>query len=100
MEEWIKKIEGLLPQVQEYIHSLEIENRAYAEKIKDLNYKLQQTEQEREVYKRKYEAIKITQALLGSDEKRTEIKLKINSLIREIDQCILQLSESHHTKTV
>ena len=100
MEEWIKKIEELLPQVQEYIHSLEIENRAYAEKIKDLNYKLQQTEQEREVYKRKYEAIKITQALLGSDEKRTEIKLKINSLIREIDQCIIQLSESHHTKTV
>jgi len=46
-----------------------------------------------QAYEQKYEALKVTQALLGSDEKRTEAKLKINSLIREIEQCIVQLSQ-------
>jgi len=31
--------------------------------------------------------------MLGSTEFKTETKLKLNSLIREIDQCIVQLSE-------
>jgi hypothetical protein len=32
-------------------------------------------------------------SLLGSDENKRETKLKINSLIREIDYCIAQLSD-------
>lgn len=36
--------------------------------------------------------IKNTNALLGSDEFKKETKLKINALVKEIDQCIAQLS--------
>jgi chromosome segregation ATPase len=43
--------------------------------------------------KSKYETLKITNGLLGSDENKRETKLKINSLIREIDYCIAQLSD-------
>jgi uncharacterized coiled-coil DUF342 family protein len=39
------------------------------------------------------ESLKTVNALLGSDENKRETKLKINSLIREIDYCIAQLSE-------
>ena len=39
------------------------------------------------------EALKISNSLLGSDENKRETKLKINSLIREIDNCISQFSE-------
>ncbi|MDK2770778.1 MAG: hypothetical protein KYX68_00920 [Flavobacterium sp.] len=37
--------------------------------------------------------LKMVNSLLGSDENKRETKLKINSLIREIDHCIAQLSD-------
>ena len=77
MEEWIEKIERLLPLVQEYVLSLE-------EKNKELMLQVEQQQ--------KYQALKVAQALLGSDETKTEAKLKISRLIREIEQCIVQLS--------
>ena len=42
---------------------------------------------------KKYDALKITNSLLGSDENKRDTKLKINSLVREIDYCIAQLSD-------
>lgn len=39
------------------------------------------------------ETLKIANALLGSKDYKRETKLKINRLIREIDSCILKLSE-------
>jgi hypothetical protein len=41
----------------------------------------------------KYEALKIANTILGSDENKRETKLKINALIRDIDHCIAQLSD-------
>ena len=41
----------------------------------------------------KIQTLKAANALLGSNEYKKETKLKINGLIREIDQCIVQLSE-------
>lgn len=43
--------------------------------------------------KKQNETLKIANSLLGSDENKRETKLKINSLIREIDYCIAQLSD-------
>ena len=43
--------------------------------------------------KKQYATLKMTNSLLGSDENKRETKLKINSLIREIDYCIAQLSD-------
>ncbi len=40
-----------------------------------------------------YETLKVANSLLGSDENKRETKLKINSLIREIDYCIAQLAD-------
>ena len=39
------------------------------------------------------QTLKAANAMLGSNDFKKETKLKINSLIREIDQCIVQLSE-------
>ncbi|CAM3964852.1 hypothetical protein FLAN108750_01930 [Flavobacterium antarcticum] len=46
-----------------------------------------------EVLQKQYEAVKLANSLLGSDENKRETKLKINALIREIDYCIKQLSD-------
>ncbi len=43
--------------------------------------------------KKEYEDLKIANSLLGSEENKRDTKLKINSLIREIDYCIAQLSD-------
>lgn len=52
-----------------------------------------ETEAELHQWKEQIEALKIANAMLGSDQFKRETKLKINSLIREIDVCIAQLSE-------
>ena len=41
----------------------------------------------------KYQTLKIAKTIEGSKENKRETKLKINALIREIDACIVQLSE-------
>lgn len=41
----------------------------------------------------KYQSLKIANSMLGSNEDKRDTKLKINTLIREIDTCIAQLSE-------
>ncbi len=44
-------------------------------------------------WEEKYQALKMANSMLGSDDNKKETKLKINALIREIDHCIAQLSE-------
>ena len=46
-----------------------------------------------EALKSQYETLKMASSLLGSEENKRDTKLKINSLIREIDHCIAQLSD-------
>lgn len=54
---------------------------------------IQSQTNEIEALKAQYETLKIANSLLGSDDNKRETKLKINSLIREIDYCIAQLSD-------
>ena len=77
-----KKLEGLQQANQELMVKLE-----ESEKI------IQNQNQEIKMVKSNFDSIKITNSLLGSDEYKRDTKLKINSLIREIDYCIAQLSD-------
>lgn len=63
-------------------NQLDLEKRAK----ESLNVSLSEIE-------KKYHTLKVTNSLLGSEEYKRETKLKINSLIREIDHCISQLSQ-------
>lgn len=44
-------------------------------------------------WKEKCEMLKVANSILGSNEYKTDTKLKINMLIREIDACIAYFSE-------
>jgi hypothetical protein len=44
-------------------------------------------------FQNQLDTLKMVNSLLGSEENKRETKLKINSLIREIDYCIAQLSD-------
>ena len=56
-------------------------------------YIIQTQSNDIEALKSKYETLKIANSLLGSDDNKRDTKLKINSLIREINYCIAQLSD-------
>lgn len=65
--------------VQDELTVLKVENERLAEEVKNSEKRIQ--------------TLKAANAMLGSNDYKKETKLKINGLIREIDQCIVQLSE-------
>ena len=60
-----------------------------------LQHQTQQTilQQKHIELEKQYENLKMANALLGSEDFKKETKLKINSLVREIDHCISQLTK-------
>lgn len=93
MIEVVDSLENKLSKLIEKSRSLELQ-------IRDLKNELQQSIEIRqnqateiEHLNKKFETLKIANSLLGSDENKRDTKLKINSLIREIDYCIAQLSD-------
>jgi chromosome segregation ATPase len=72
---------------------LEAENKQLKNNLAVAKQEIQQNEaQLDEVYK-KYESLQLANSLLGSEDNRRYTKLKINTLIKEIDQCIAHLTK-------
>ena len=88
----VAELELKLPLLVTRIKGLEQENDTLKAKIVQMNEEKQQLKETVQKYKEKYDALKVANTILGSDEDKTEAKLKINALIREIDACIAQLS--------
>ena len=72
---------------------LQIENQQLLEKSEKLVLEVQEQQQSVSVIENKYDSLKIANAIVGSKEDKHSTKLKINTLIREIDKCIAQLDE-------
>jgi len=73
--------------------SLEKNNQDLTNELTKTASIIQTQSQEIEALKTQYETLKAANTLLGSDDNKRDTKLKINSLIREIDYCIAQLSD-------
>lgn len=80
---------GLLLRQQEELKSLRSSLEAEVEDLKKQILLLEKDLLERQD---QINSLKYSNSLLGSDQYKRETKLKINALIREIDQCIAQLS--------
>ena len=72
---------------------LKEENEILYNKIAILENQKLEDEQLINEIESKYQTLKIAKTIEGSKEDSRNTKLKINALIREIDNCILQLSE-------
>ncbi|MBR9915279.1 MAG: hypothetical protein GYB32_10720, partial [Algicola sp.] len=82
--------------ISKVLHKLEVLKQTNAKISEQLEMQQQKNIQQQEeisTWVEKYESLKIANSLLGSDENNRETKLKINTLIRDIDHCIAQLSE-------
>ena len=72
--------------------NLKLENSRLIEQNKSLEDQLSKQHQLINDLEKKYESLKVANAIVGSKEDKHLTKLKINTLIREIDRCIVQLS--------
>jgi cell shape-determining protein MreC len=73
------------------------DNHLNLKTLKERNVLLEKEKIEMEVQvkslKEENKSLKIANNLLGSNEGKTQTKAKINSLIKEVDYCISQLTE-------
>lgn len=89
-------VDSLENKISKVLHKLEVLKQTNAKLSKELALEQQKSleyQEEISSWVEKYEALKMANSLLGSDENNRETKLKINTLIRDIDHCIAQLSE-------
>ena len=91
--EIIDTLESRLQKLFNKIDHLEQTSSQLREELQKATKIMQQQTADMDVLKKQYESLKITNSLLGSKENKRDTKLKINSLIREIDYCIAQLSD-------
>lgn len=89
-------VDSLENKISKILHKLEIlkqTNLKLTDELAASKQKLQEQELHIAAWEEKYEALKIANTMLGSDNNKRETKLKINALIRDIDHCIAQLSD-------
>ena len=91
--EIIKTLESNIDKLFSKIDTLEKNNTILNREINDSAQTIKNQSTEIELLKSQYNSIKMANSLLGSEENKRDTKLKINSLIREIDYCIAQLSD-------
>ena len=72
---------------------LQIENQQLLEKSEKLVLEVREKQESISAIENTYESLRIANAIVGSKEDKHITKLKINTLIREIDKCIAQLDE-------
>ncbi|BCY29662.1 hypothetical protein [Flavobacterium okayamense] len=89
----IDSLEVKFFKVNQKMIQLEKKNTELEALLEKSTEKSQQQDSEISALREQIEQLKMVNALLGSDENKRETKLKINSLIREIDYCIAQLSD-------
>ncbi len=96
MSEVVELVDSLENKISKLLHEMEIlkkDNLQLVEEMALLSDKKSDLEKTILSWEEKYHSLKLANSILGSNENKTETKLTINTLIREIDHCIAQLSE-------
>jgi hypothetical protein len=96
MSNTIKAIQILEDKLQSLLSNYEFllkENEVLLQNVSNLQRQLLEKEQLLAQQQEEYNLLKIAKTIEGSNQSTRDTKLKINALIREIDKCIVQLSE-------
>lgn len=93
LSELIDSLEVKFFKLNQKVAQLEKKNQELQDELLLSRKNQQQQSGEIEDLKNQLDTLKMVNSLLGSEENKRETKLKINSLIREIDYCIAQLSD-------
>lgn len=93
IEDIVDSLENKISKVLHKHEVLKQTNAKLSEELAIHQQKIIQQQEELSSWVEKYEALKLANSMLGSDENKRETKLKINTLIKDIDHCIAQLSQ-------
>lgn len=93
IEDIVDTLENRISKVLHKQDVLKQTNDKLTEQLKQYQKQILDYQEQITTWSEKYETLKVANSILGSDENKRETKLKINTLIRDIDHCIAQLSE-------
>lgn len=96
MSELVEIVDSLENKISKLLHKIELLQQTNLNLEKELlvvNNEKNDTINSLSAWEEKYNSLKLASSMLGSNTNKTEAKLKINTLIRELDHCIAQLSE-------
>ncbi len=96
MSEITEIVDNLENRISKLLHRYDVmkqANESLQQELASVRAENGKLEGDLESSKEQIQSLKAANAMLGSTDHKRETKLKINSLIREIDQCIVQLSE-------
>ena len=91
--EAIHSLEDKLQTLLSNYEFLKKENEILLQSTTTFQQKILEQEQKLANQKKEYDLLKIAKTIDGSGTNTRDTKLKINTLIREIDKCIIQLQE-------
>ncbi len=91
--EAIQFLESSLKKLISNYEFLKKENEILLQNNSKLQKEIAEYQQLLDNQKQEYQILKIAKTIEGSETNIKDTKLKINSLIREIDKCIVQLQE-------
>ncbi|NND15624.1 MAG: hypothetical protein HKN89_04820 [Eudoraea sp.] len=93
LSEIVDALENKISKLLHKIERLGQKNSTLEAELDSLKNAHDSTEVTASEWEEKYNSLKLASSMVGSENDKTEAKLKINSLIREIDHCIAQLAE-------
>ena len=91
--EIVNKLEVKLSSILGQYAILQQENLKLMQHTNNLEQQLGKQQEIIDGLESKYESLRVANTIVGSKEDKHAAKLKINALIREIDKCIVQLSD-------
>jgi len=91
--EIIGSLEGRIAKLFTKIEGLERDSAMAKGALESAAVQIKRQADEMAQLKSECESLRMANSLLGGEENKRDTKLKINSLIREIDYCIAQLSD-------
>ncbi|MGB7842876.1 MAG: DUF4164 family protein [Salinimicrobium sp.] len=93
LTEIVDNLEGRIGKLLQNYNKLGQKQKNLQEELASLRAEKQELQESLDASENRVQTLKAANALLGSNDYKKQTKLKINGLIREIDQCIVQLSE-------
>ena len=91
--EIVNNLEAKLSKILSKYAILQQENIKLMQQKNNLQQQLSKQQEFIDSLEKKYESLRVANTIVGSKEDKHATKLKINTLIREIDKCIVQLSD-------
>ena len=93
LSEIVTTLENRISKMLHKFENLKQKNSQLEQETEEIQKLLATSQEEAQQWREKCNSLQLANSMLGSDQHKRETKLKINSLVREIDQCISQLSD-------